>query len=163
STANYLSWKARTQAFEELGAVGFGSYNLGGDGQDPEQVSGAPLTTSVLSVLKLQPVRGRGFRAGDDVQGAPRVVMISEGLWRSRFARDPNIIGRHITINTLDAEVVGIAPQALTLIAPGDVWVPLNASLDTRRLNHIVSAIGRLKSGMTIEQAQADMDGVARA
>src|SRR5262249_17407067 len=163
STANYLSWKARTQAFDEMGAVGFGSYNLSGDGQDAEQVSGAPITPSVLPVLGLQPVRGRSFRAGDDVQGAPRVAMISEGLWRRRFGRDPATVGRHITVNTLDVEIVGVAPQAITLLAPGDLWVPLNASADPRRLNHVVSAIARLKSGMTLEQAQADMDGVSRA
>src|SRR5262252_6859684 len=110
STANYLSWKARTQAFDEMGAVGFGSYNLGGDGQDPEQVSGAPMTPSVLAVIGLQPIRGRAFRTGDDVQGAPRVAMISEGLWRRRFGRDPAIVGKHVTVNTLDVEIVGVAP-----------------------------------------------------
>src|SRR6185436_11296162 len=149
-------------AFDEIGAVGFGSYNISGDGQDAEQVSGAPITPSVFPVLGLQPIRGRAFRAGDDVQGAPKVALISDGLWRRRFARDPSVIGRHITVNAIDVEIVGIAPTAIALLAPGDLWVPLNASADPRRLNHVVSAIGRLKAGMTLEQAQADMDGVAR-
>src|SRR4029079_17840996 len=102
STANYLSWKARAQAFDEIGAVGFGSYNISGDGQDAEQVSGAPITPSVFPVLGLLPIRGRAFRAGDDVQGAPKVALISDGLWRRRFARDPSVIGRHITVNAID-------------------------------------------------------------
>jgi putative ABC transport system permease protein len=162
STANYLSWRGRTQVFDEMGAVGFGSYNLSGDGQDAEQVSGAPITPSVFPVLGLQPVRGRAFRTGDDVQGAPRVAMISEALWRRRFASDPNVIGKHVMVNALDVEIVGIAPTPITLLAPGDLWVPLNASADPRRLNHVVSAIGRLKSGVTLEQAQTEMDSVFR-
>jgi len=163
SAANYLSWKARTHAFDEMGAMGFGSYNLGGDGRDAEQVSGGPITPSVLPVLGLQPILGRAFRPGDDVQGAARVAMISDGLWRRRFARDPAAIGRHITINTLDVEIVGVAPAGLALVSPGDLWVPFNAAADTRHLNHTVLVIARRRPGVTFEQAQADMDAVSRS
>ena len=163
SSANYLSWRARTKSFEELGAVGFGSYNLSGDsGGDPEQLSGAPMTPTVLPTLGLQPVAGRNFGPNDAIAGAPRVAMISQGLWMRRFGGDRSVIGRHVTLNALDVEIVGVAPTALTVISTGDVWVPLNASADPRHLNHVVSAIGRLKSGVTLEQAQAEMDGVAR-
>ena len=163
SSANYLSWRARTRSFEELGAVGFGSYNLSGDsGGDPEQLSGAPMTPTVLPTLGLQPVAGRNFGPNDAIAGAPRVAMISQGLWMRRFGGDRSVIGRHVTLNALDVEIVGVAPTALTVISTGDVWVPLNASADPRHLNHVVSAIGRLKPGVTLEQAQAEMDGVAR-
>jgi putative ABC transport system permease protein len=163
STANYLSWKPRAHAFEEMGAFGFGSYNLGGDGGEPEQLSGAPITTSVLSVLGLQPLAGRDFRAGDDVTGAPRVVLISEGLWHRRFGGDPSVVGRRISVNSNGVEIVGVAPAALTMISPGDIWTPVNASADPRHLNHVVLAIGRLRPGVTLSQAQTDMDAVARS
>src|SRR5262245_36934385 len=85
SSANYLSWKAQSQSFEDMGAIGFGSYNLSGIGGDPEQLSGAPITPSVLPTLGLQPIAGRNFGAGDAVAGAPRVALISQALWLRRF------------------------------------------------------------------------------
>jgi putative ABC transport system permease protein len=163
SSANYVSWQSRTRSFDEMGAIGFGSYNLSSNNAEPEQLSGGPLTPSVLPVLGLRPIAGRDFRPGDAVAGAPRVALISEGLWRRRFANDPGVIGRHVTVNANDVEIVGVVPVALTLISPGDLWVPLNTSADPRHLNHVVTAIARRKAGVTLEQAQSEMEGVARS
>ena len=161
SAANYLSWKGRAHAFESMGAASFGSYNLTGDGGEPEQINGAPITTSLLTVFGLRPVRGRDFRAGDDVTGAPAVALISEALWHRRFGSDPSTVGRHIRVNSIDTEIVGIAPQSLTLAVAGDIWTPLVATADPRHLNHVLVTFGRMRPGVTIAQAQSDMDAVA--
>jgi putative ABC transport system permease protein len=163
SSANYLSWKPRMHAFEDVGAIGFGSYNLSGDASEPEQLSGGPITTSVLSVLGLRPIVGRGFRPGEEAAGAPRVILISEALWRRRFGGTDTVIGRHVTVNAADAEIVGVVPAALALVSQGDIWVPLDPAADPRHLNHVVVAIGRRRASVTLAQAQADMDAVARS
>lgn len=85
SVLNYLSWKEKNHCFEGLGAIGAGTYTLTGRG-DPEQINGATISASLLSMLGIQPVLGRGFREGDDRLGASGVALISEAFWRRRFA-----------------------------------------------------------------------------
>ena len=102
STANYLSWRTRTQVFDEMGAVGF--VQLSGDGQDAEQVSGAPITPSVFPFSGCSCARPR--RAGDDV-GCTARGDDQRRVWRRRFASDPNVIGKHVMVNALDVEIVG--------------------------------------------------------
>jgi putative ABC transport system permease protein len=163
SVLNYLSWKEQSHAFDALGALGFASFNLTGQG-DPEQLSGGTLTPSVLPMLGVQPIAGRAFRDGEDAPGAPPVVMISEGLWRRRFGADPALVGRMVTLNGADRLVVGIAPASIGVLSPGDVWVPLTIDPGReKRLNHVVLAIGRVKRGTTLDQAQSDMDAVSRS
>jgi len=162
SVLNYLSWKEYNHSFEDLGAAGFASYALSGRG-DPEQFLGGPITPSFLPVLGIAPVLGRGFREGEDRPGNDAVVMISEGLWKRRFGGDPAIIGSHIAVDGIDRSVVGIAPPALQLLSPGDIWVPLTLNLGQQlRLNHVITTFGRLHPGVTQQQAQAEMDVVAR-
>ena len=161
SIPNYLSWKEQALAFEPLGAFGYASFNLTGRG-DPEQFTGGTISPSLLPLLGIRPVAGRAFRDGEDRPGAPKVAMISEWLWKRRFGADPALVGRSLTLNGVDCTVVGIAPATLALLSNGDVWMPL--AIDPggeHRLNHTILAVGRLKPGVTIEQAQAEMDAVA--
>jgi putative ABC transport system permease protein len=162
STLNYLSWKEQSRSFDALGAIGFASFNLTGTGE-PEQLTGGTLSPSVLPILGMQPVVGRGFHDGEDAPGASPVVIISENLWRRRFGADPNLVGQSILLNGAERLVVGVAPASINVISPGDVWVPLTIDPGReRRLNHVILAVGRLKSGVTLEQAQTEMDGVSR-
>jgi putative ABC transport system permease protein len=85
SVLNYLSWKERTQSFEQLGAAGFANFNLSGRG-DPEQLAGSTMSPSLVPLLGLKPVAGRSFNEGEDRPGAAPVAMISEALWRRRSA-----------------------------------------------------------------------------
>ena len=119
SVLNYLSWKEQTQTLQ-LAAVGFGTFSLSGSGE-PEQFTGSPITPSLLPVIGVSPIAGRGFTDGEDKPGAPRVVMISEGLWKRRFGSDRGLVGRTLTFNGLDYTVVGIAPAALTVLTNGDI------------------------------------------
>ena len=161
SVLNYLSWTEQNHSFQALGAAGGGFYTLSGRG-DPEQLNGAPISPSLLPILGIQPVRGRGFREGDDRPGAAPVALISEALWRRRFAGDPSAVGAHITLNGLDYTVVGIAPPGLPFLTGGDVWTPLVIDPGREiRLNHVITVFGRLRSGVTPRQAQTEMDLVA--
>jgi putative ABC transport system permease protein len=88
--------------------------------------------------------------------------MISEGLWRRRFGGDPSIVGRSLTLNGVDTTVVGIAPASLSTLSNGDMWIPLTIDPPREiRLNHVILAVGRLRPGVTLEQAQAEMEVVA--
>src|SRR5260221_7512206 len=162
SVLNYVSWKEQSQAFESMGAAGFASFNLS-DGGEPEQVTGAPITPSLLPLLGLSPIAGRSFLAGEERPGSAPVAMISEGLWKRRFGADPTIIGRSLTLNGISRTVVGIAPPALRVLTTNsDVWIPITIDPGReQRLNHVIIAIGRIKRGVTQAQAQAEMETIA--
>lgn len=161
SVLNYLSWKEQNRSFEALGAFSGGTYTLTGRG-DPEQFNGANITPSLLPLLGIQPVLGRGFRDGDDLPGAARVALISQGLWRRRFAADPAVVGAHVILNGVDYTVVGIAPPGLPFLTTGDIWTPLLIDPGREiRLNHVIVVYGRLRPGVSPRQAQSEMDLVS--
>jgi len=161
SVLNYLSWKEQNHCFEGLGAIGAGTYTLTGRG-DPEQFNGATISPSLLPLLGIQPVLGRGFREGDDHPGASGVALISEALWRRRFAGERSAVGAHITLNGLDYTVIGIAPPGLPFLTNGDIWTPLIIDPGREiRLNHVIIVYGRLRPGVTRQQAQTEMDIVS--
>ena len=161
SILNYLSWKEQNQSFQGLGAIGAGIYTLTGRG-DPEQINGATISPSLLPILGIQPVLGRGFREGDDRPGAPPVALISQALWRRRLAGERSAIGAHITLNRIDYTVVGIAPDGLPFYTTGDIWTPLTIDPGQEiRLNHVITVVGRLRPGVTPQQAQSEMNLVA--
>jgi predicted permease len=161
SVLNYLSWAEQTQTFERLGAVGFSSFNMSGQG-DPEQFTGTRISPSLMPLLGVHPVAGRAFHDGEDKPGAAPVAMISEGLWKRRFGGEPSLVGRNVTLNGLDYTVIGIAPSALALLTGGDIWTPLAIDPGREiRLNHVILVFGRLKQGVTARQAQAEMDTIA--
>jgi len=160
SVLNYLSWRERTRTLD-LAAIGFGSYNLAGDGE-PEQFTGGRLTPSLLPVLGLQPIAGRNFQTGEDAPGAAAVALISEGLWKRRFAGDPSLVGRTVLLNGLPHTIVGIAPRALAVMTGGDVWTPLTIDpAHEIRLNHVINVVARLKPHVTLEQARHEMAAVS--
>src|SRR6185369_2623990 len=161
SLLNYLEWKERSRTFDTLAAFGFATFNLTDSG-DPEQLTGGTVTPSLFPLLGIKPVLGRSFADGEDRPGSSRVAMIGEGLWRRRFGGDPSVVGRHLTLNGLDTTVVGIAPASLALLSNGDLWMPMIIDPGREiRLNHVILAVGRLRPGTTLEQAQAEMNVVA--
>ena len=161
SVLNYLSWKVQNQSFQGMGAIGAGIYTVTGRGE-PEQFNGATISPSLLPVLGIQPVVGRGFREGDDAPGAAPVALISQTLWRRRFAGERSAIGAHLTINGIDYTVVGIAPPGLPFLTAGDIWTPLTIDPGREiRLNHVITVYGRLRPGISPQQAQTEMDLVS--
>jgi putative ABC transport system permease protein len=161
SVLNYLSWKEQSRTFESMGAFGFATFNLTGLG-DPEQLTGGTVTPSLFPLLGIKPLLGRAFGADEDRPGSAKVAMIGEGLWKRRFGGDPSVVGRHLTLNSIDHTVIGIAPASLALLSNGDLWTPMTIDPGREiRLNHVILAVGRLRPGATLEQAQAEMDVVA--
>jgi len=161
SLLNFLSWREQTKMFEELAAVGFSNYTLTGSGE-PEQLSGNRISPALTRVLGIPPVAGRAFTDDEEKPGAPPVAMIGEGFWKRRFGGDRGLIGRTIILNDAPTTVVGIAPAALNLVSGGDVYTPLVVDRGKEiRLNHQIFTVGRLKPGVSMAQAQAEMDAIS--
>jgi putative ABC transport system permease protein len=161
SVLNFLSWREQQQSFSEIGALGSNTFTLIGSG-DPEQIAGNRISPALMRILGTPMVAGRSFSDEEEKPGAAAVAMISEGLWRRRFASDPAIVGRTITLNGLPTTVVGIAPTSLNLLSGGDVYAPLTIDPSKEiRLNHVIAVFGRLKPGVTLSQAQGEMNAVS--
>ena len=161
SVLNFLSWREQTRSFEQLAAVGFATFTLSGSGE-PEQLTGNPISPALTHVLGTKMLSGREFRADEETPGGPAVAMIGEGLWKRRFASDPALVGRTISLDGLPTTIVGIAPASLKLIGGGDVYTPLTIDPSKElRLNHVIIVFGKLRPGVTPQQAQAEMDTIS--
>ena len=161
SIPNYVSWKEQSQSFDAMGAIGFASVNLTGQG-DPEQFAGVTITPSIFPLLGIHPVMGRQFQEGDDKPGSPPVAIISEGLFKRRFGSDASLLDKTLVLNGVPTTVVGIAPASLYYLTNSDISLPLVIDLGKEnRLNHQTVAVGRLKPNVSMRQAQAEMDTVA--
>ncbi len=163
SVLNFLSWREQARSLESMAAVGFSTVTLSGRG-DPEQLPGNTISPALLGVLGVRPVAGRAFSEAEEKPNAPAVAMVGEGLWNRRFGRDRSLVGRTVTLNGTPTTVVGIAPASLGLLSGAEVFTPL--ILDPAkelRLSHLILTVGRLKKGVTLRQAQAEMDQVAAA
>jgi putative ABC transport system permease protein len=162
SVLNYLSWKEQVKSVERMGAFGFANFVLTGQGE-PEQFTGGRITPSLFPVLGIRPVLGRSFDDSEERPGNGNAVMIGEALWKRRFGSDPSIVGRSLTLNGVSHTVVGVAPAGFSLLSSGDMWTPLTIDPGREiRVNHVILAVGRLRAGVTLEQAQAEMDVVSR-
>jgi putative ABC transport system permease protein len=162
SSLNYLSWKEQTRAFEDLGIFGYANYTVTGRGE-PEEVSGNPISASLVPLLGLRPLAGRTFRPDEDKPGNALVVMIGDGLWERRFGRDPAVIGQPLAVNGVAHTLVGVIGPELKRLTGGDLYVPMviDATRENR-LSHVNSVIGRLNPGVSMAAAQVEMDGIGR-
>lgn len=161
SVLNFLSWREQTQSFEQLAGVGFATFTLTGAGE-PEQLSGNHISPALTHVLGIKLIAGRDFTAEEEKPGGATVAIIGEGLWKRRFASDPRLVGRTISLDGVPTTIVGIAPASLKLIGNGDVYTPLIIDPSKElRLNHVIFVFGKLKPGVTPQQAQAEMDTIS--
>lgn len=161
---NFLDWQKDNHSFAYLGAVRSDDFNMTGVGE-PERLHAHMISADFFPALGLRPLLGRNFRPEEDVPGAGPVAILGDGLWKRKFGSSPEILGRTITLNGKIYTVIGVAPGRLTGFSPTDIFVPIGQWNDStfrdRRIGMGMSAIGRLKSGVSIEQARADMDRVA--
>jgi putative ABC transport system permease protein len=164
----YREWVERSRTFESIAlfdSAGRG-YNLTGQGE-PEQVSGVRVTASFFTVLGVPPMLGRTFLPKEEEPGNDREVVLSEGLWRRSFGADPRLVGKAIAIDGNAYTVVGVMPahfQFQFWSGPRELWVPAGWTRGDREpgSNSFV-AIGRLKPGVSLEMARAEMDTIGRA
>jgi len=170
--ANYRDWRARNRSFTDMVATSFAFANITGDGP-PELVLGRRVTANFFSVLGVQPVLGRSLTAADDTGGA-RIVVISYALWQRRYGGDPGLVGRTISMSGQNApssagdvkyQVVGVVPPSFVFLDRDiDYWVPMQFSPTeaAERGNHFLTVFARLKSGVSLAAADADMQAIAR-
>jgi putative ABC transport system permease protein len=168
SDPEYLDYSERTRTLT-LAVVATDSVNLTGDALESERVLGASVTANMFDVVGVQPAVGRAFRPEESVPGAPPVVILTDRLWRRRYAADPAMVGRTITLNGDRQQVVGIMPAQFALPPefgsdqPVSVLLPQEVDPSaprSRRGGHYLAAVARLKPGVSIEAASADMAGV---
>jgi len=162
SPPDFLDYRAQNRGFEELAAINFNSFNLTGVGE-PERIIGNMVTANFFQALAVKPVQGRAFLPEEEQSGRERVAIIGQGLWQRRFGGDPQIIGKTIQLDGRSYTVVGVAPDATRVLQEAEIWTPLtfdDPGMKIRRF-HFLRAIGRLKQGVTLQQAQADIDSVA--
>jgi putative ABC transport system permease protein len=161
SPPDFLDYRANNRTFEELAAMLFNSFNVTGSGE-PERVIGSTVTANFFQALGVKLIQGRAFTPEEERSGSAQVTIISQKLWQRRFGGDPQIIGKTITLDGRNHTIVGVAPDATRVLQEAEIWTPLNfdhPEMKIRRF-HFLRAIGRLKQGVTLQQAQADMDAV---
>ncbi|MGE0128688.1 MAG: ADOP family duplicated permease [Blastocatellales bacterium] len=165
SYPNFLDWQKDNQAFSAMAVSRPSSFALVGAGE-AERVVGRRVTANLFSVLGVKPALGRDFAPGEDERGAAPVVMISAELWQRKFNAAPDAPGKSLTVDDKSYTIVGVLPASFTLYRGTDVYVPMgqwgNTGLQNRSAGMALQGIGRLKSGVTLAQAQADLDGVTR-
>jgi putative ABC transport system permease protein len=165
SPANFLEWKTENQVFTHIAAwVGQG-FNLTGTDK-PERVIGARVSSDLFPLLGVQPALGRVFTDDEDRDGGDRVVILSYDFWQRRFAGDPNAIRQTITFSDRTYTIVGIMPRGFAFPSPrAQVWTPIafNAAERATRDTNYIDVVARLKPGVSVAQAQANMNAITQS
>jgi putative ABC transport system permease protein len=162
SWPNFLDWSEQNTSFESL--AGWTRQNVTlQQSSSPERVVAGVVTSNFFQTLGAQPMLGRTFAQGEDIAGAQKTVVLSEGLWKTRFAADKNIIGRAIPIGGEPHVVIGVMPGWMNFPNTAQLWIPFvptQAQVSSRG-NHFMLVLGRLRPGVTLEQAQQEMKVIA--
>src|SRR5688572_4619210 len=160
---NLDDWNARNRTFQSMaGMISFPRNMAAADG-NIEQVSGAQVTRQFFDVLGVKPIAGRAFLPTDSTK-PPNTVVLSEGLWRTRFGGDPTLIGKAIRLDTQSFTVLGDVPEQAQVTSRANLWTPLaELPVMDRSGMHILMVIGRLKPGVTMPAVQSDLSSIAAA
>src|SRR3954465_3221452 len=172
---NYLDWASQQRVFESTAAVASGWLTLQSPGTMPESLVPERVTTDFFRVLRVQPAIGRVFSPENASAGHDRVAVLSDGLWRRRFAADPAIVGRAIPLEDVEGgkgvyEVIGVMPPDFTYPVGAarrtDIWIPYvvpagQRTRDPGARSNYLQVIARLRPGVTLPAAQAQMDAIA--
>jgi putative ABC transport system permease protein len=164
SPANFLDWKAQSRSFENMGAAEFWTPNLTG-GDSPEKLWAIRMTADLFPILGVRPALGRYFLSQETAPGADRVVVLGDGIWKSRFAADPEIVGRTVTLDGEPYTVVGVMPPGFRF-APfwatqAQVWAPLDLSRRaSSREGSSLRLFARLKDGASLAAARREVSGL---
>jgi predicted permease len=172
AAGEYQDYRDRNHSFSQVAAYESAGFNLTGAGH-PLRINAASVSASAFPLLGVSPELGRAFTADEDRFGAGNVVVLSHALWEHEYGRDPNILGKSVKLDEQSYTVVGVMPPPFRFPFDGaplsemaDLWVPIafepnRLSSDNRTREFGVGLVGRLKAGVTREQAQADMENIA--
>ena len=165
SYPNFTDWRAQNHTFEKIGVYNRGSYNLTGAGE-AERIVTAQMSADIFSILRVNALHGRVFTNEEDKPGGAPVVVLSYGLWQRRFGGQTSILNQPITLNGKSCTVIGIMPQSYAYPSRAEMYVPAGQLSDSaswkERGNHPgLYGVARLKPGVTIQQADADMNTIA--
>jgi len=162
---NFMDWRRENHSFTDIAAFRGDDFILTGSGQ-PEHLNGEWVSASLFPILGVNPMLGRSFLPEEDRQGASGVVMLSYGLWQSRFGASPDVLGKPLTLNARSYTIIGVLPrdfrfrESAELYAPLGQWDPLE--LNDRQNHPGLQGMARLKAGVTIAAALADIDSIAQ-
>lgn len=162
SYPNFLDWRARNQVFESMSTFRGWSVNLTGADR-PENINSRMVTAGYFKVMRATPLLGRDFTEADDQPDAPLVTIISHAFWQQRFAGDPDIVGKTVTLDDKGYTVIGVMPESFVHQGPPPLWLlmgPMNWKGRDVRVGG--SVIARLKPGVTIDQARAEMNRISQ-
>jgi putative ABC transport system permease protein len=166
SPANFLDWQSRSTSFAGMSPVLDRRQSVTGAGE-PEELAVQAVSSNFLSLLGVRPVAGRDLLQEDDRPGAARVVLISHGLWQRKYGADPAVLGRTLVVGGAQATIVGVLPPGFrSLDHPPDILgaIQLDPARDYRKNSgRYLRSVGRLKPGVSLDQAQGEMSGIAKA
>src|SRR6266852_1106573 len=166
---DYREYRDQNHTLESLGGFFYSDFNLSAGNQTPERVQGALITSNLFPVLRVAPVIGQNFLPEDQKWGQHHLALLSYGLWQRQLGGDPNIVGRQINLNGATYTVRGVMPLGMVFfdnLPQVDLWTPISFAPDDNmdsRNNHFVQLVGRLKPGVTIDQARADLNRINAA
>jgi predicted permease len=160
---DYADYKAQQHTFSELAAYTSGTIIVSGD-EKAERFDGSWVSANTFTMIGVQPIRGRAFRAGEDTPSGEKVAIIAYSTWRERYAGDENIVGRHIRVNGTPYTIVGVMPEGFAFPNNDKIWVPLQTDplATPRGQGQFLQVAGDLKPGVTIAQATTDMTTIAK-
>ena len=160
--ATFLDWRQQNTVFERIVALTTGSATFM-DASGPERVTNAAVSWDVFEMLRVRPALGRGFRAEEDAPGKTRVIVLSHGMWQRRFGSDPNVLGRPVTLNGEPSTIVGVMPANFYFPSrQTEFWTPIGLNpANASRGGHFLGVIARLKDGVPVAQAHAEMKGIS--
>jgi len=163
SDASFLFYQEHARAFDGIAVSRDADVNLStveGDGARADRVSAATVSASLFDVLRVHPAIGRGFRDGEDRIAAPKVAILSYGLWQARFRGATSVVGKHVLVDGVSREVVGVMPRGFAYPSPAvELWVPLPLDPPTANAGSFnYRGVARLKDGVTLDAARADLE-----
>ncbi|MDI1335666.1 MAG: ABC transporter permease [Lacunisphaera sp.] len=160
---DYLALRERQTSFQSLAATQWLGLNLSGPGLVPSRQTGALSSANLLDVLGIQPMLGRWFTVAEDLPGQPLFVILSHKLWQTEFGAAPGVLGRTITINGETGAIIGVMPPKFTFPGDQNLWTNLRATPSDPRVRLVerVELFGRLRPGVTVDQARTEFDVLA--
>jgi putative ABC transport system permease protein len=162
SLPDFLDWRAGASSFEGLAALALTNYTVGGR-SEAELVRGAMTTADFFRTIGATPALGRGFLAGEDTKGAPRVVILGYGYWQRQYGGRADAVGSQLSLGAEGPyTVVGVAPRNLRWKGDVDLWTPLPTDSSYPRRDDFLTVVGRLRAGTTVARAQGELAGVAK-